>query len=201
MQAKYLDFLEYIMGKLNKYFAEQSPYIKCKKGCAKCCSNGEYPFTEAEFELLKTGFIQLDENTKLKIKNNISEILKEKEAFKEKKKFTYKCPFLIDNICSVYLYRGLICRTFGLLYTKEDSDIQIPFCAYENLNYSSVLDKKNNKLSSEKMKESGISVEPQAYNIHWNFLTSERVGKTFGVDFGKKASLIDFLREDDIFKN
>lgn len=200
MQAKYLEFLEYLMGKLNKYFDEQSPYIKCEKGCAKCCSNGDYPFTEIELELLKVGFNKLDDEKKLKIKTNISNILKAKSEFKGDERFTYSCPFLIDNICSVYLYRGLICRTFGLIYIKEGANMQIPFCAYDNLNYSNVLDKEKNMLVNEKMDELGISVEPKAYNIHWDFLTSDRVAQAFGFEYGKKGSLIDLLKDDETFK-
>ena len=122
MFKNYLDFLDYLMGRLNKYFDEQSPYISCKPGCAKCCSNGDYPFSEIELSLLKVGFNQLDDNTKAIILNNIDEIKHEK-AVSIKNPFTYKCPFLINNMCSVYEFRGIICRTFGLIYLKEGEKI------------------------------------------------------------------------------
>ena len=201
MQAKYLEFLEYLMDKLGKYFDEQAPYIKCEKGCAKCCSNGDYPFTEIEVELLKFGFSKLNDEKKQIIKNNISKILKDKANHKSEDRFTYSCPFLIDNVCSVYLYRGIICRTFGLIYIKEGANMQIPFCAYDNLNYSNVLDKNTNMLVEEKKAELGIEVEPKAYNIHWDFLTSDRVAHAFGFEYGKKGSLIDLLKDDEDFKS
>jgi len=198
MFKNYLDFLEYLMGRLNKYFEEQAPYIACKAGCSKCCSNGDYPFSEMELSLLKVGFNQLDNETKQKIFDNI-ESIKQERALSVKQPFTYKCPFLIDNMCSVYEFRGIICRTFGLIYLKEGENMKIPFCAYEGLNYSNVLDKENNVLLEEKMKELGIEVEPKAYNIHYSFLTSDRLSSAFEFDFGKKGSLIDLLMNDSTF--
>ena len=198
MLDKYLDFLEYLMGSLNKYFSAQAPYIECKMGCAKCCSNGDYPFSEIEVELLKIGFNSLDEEKKSVILNNIKRIKEEKKN-SDKTPFTYKCPFLIDNVCSVYEYRGIICRTFGLIYLKEGSKMQIPFCAYEGLNYSKVLDKEKDMLMAEKMKELGIEVEPKAYNIHYDFLTDDKVSHAFQFEYGEKGSLIDLLIKDNFF--
>ena len=194
----YLEFLEYLNGSLSKYFDVQSPYIKCKAGCAKCCSNGDYPFSEMEVKLLKVGFNKLNEATKQKVLENIRKIKEDKQS-SSKIPFTYQCPFLIDNMCSVYQYRGIICRTFGLIYLKEGAKMQIPFCAYEGLNYSDILDPEKDMLDAEKMKELGIEVEPKAYNIHYSFLTSDKVAHAFGFEYGKKGSLIDILLDDSFF--
>ncbi|MBO6271872.1 YkgJ family cysteine cluster protein [bacterium] len=200
MFTNYLKFLDYLMGNLNKYFTLQAPYIKCAKGCAKCCSNGDYPFSEMEIKLLQIGFDKLDEDTKNIILKKIDSIKKEKANFKGEGSFTYACPFLINNICSVYDYRGIICRTFGLIYIKEGSDkMQIPFCAYDGLNYSNVLDKERGILSEEKMKALGLTEEPKAYNIHYNFVTSKRVGEAFNFDYGRRGSLIDLLSDNPKF--
>ena len=198
MLNKYIEFLDYLMGSLNKYFTEQSPYIMCKMGCAKCCSNGDYPFSEIELEYLKFGFNKLDDRTKNIILSNIKKTIEDKKL-NTKETFTYKCPFLIDNVCSVYEQRGIICRTFGLIYLKEGAKMQIPFCAYDGLNYSNVLDKEKDMLMADKMKELGIEVEPKAYNIHYSFLTSERVSHAFQFEYGKKSSLIDLLSADKTF--
>lgn len=198
IMEKYLVFLEYLMGSLNKYFKAQAPYIKCKEGCAKCCSNGNYPFSEIEVDLLKLGFNTLDTNTQEIILNNIRTI-KEKKQLTGNEEFTYSCPFLINNKCSVYNFRGIICRTFGLIYMKEGEKMQIPFCAFDGLNYSNILDKESGMLTLEKMHEQGITIEPKAYNIHYSTLTSDLIAKEFGFDFGEKGSLIELLLKDDIF--
>ena len=195
----YLVFLEYLTNMLNKYFAAQAPYIKCAMGCAKCCSNGNYPFSKMEVELLKIGFSKLDNDTKQIILSNIRTLQQKKAQTSTEKEFTYPCPFLINNICSVYDYRGIICRTFGLIYAKEGEKMQIPFCAFEGFNYSSILDENTGMLTEEKMKEQGIDVLPKAYNIHYSTLTSDDLAKDFKFDFGEKGSLLDLLVKEEMF--
>lgn len=198
MLKNYLEFLKELMGMLDKYFKSQQPYLYCQKGCAKCCTNGDYPFSEIEVEFLKQGFKQLDKNTQSLIIKKIDKI-KQDKLKNTKETFTYECPFLIDNMCSVYECRGIICRTFGLIALKEGSKMQIPFCAYEGLNYSNVLDKEKDMLMMEKMQELGITEEPKAYNIHYDFLTSERVAHAYNFNYGKRGSLIDILSNDETF--
>lgn len=195
----YLVFLDYLTKMLEKYFEAQAPYIKCSMGCAKCCSNGNYPFSEIEVQLLKLGFNNLDDNTKQIILCNIRDLQQKREQASTEKEFTYPCPFLINNICSVYQYRGIICRTFGLIYSKEGEKMQIPFCAFEGLNYSSILDRETGMLTEEKMKEQGTDVLPKAYNIHYSTLTSDGLAKDFKFDFGEKGSLLDLLLKDKTF--
>ena len=199
MLNKYLEFLDYLMGSLNKYFEAQTPYIKCKRGCAKCCSNGDYPFSQLEVGLLKLGFQTLDKKTQNIIRENIKKLITAKLNHNKETVFTYECPFLLNNECSLYLYRGIICRTFGLIYIKENAKQQIPFCAYEGLNYSDILDKEKDMLMPEKMRELGIEAEPKAYNIHYDFLTSDKVAHAFEIEFGKRGPLIDLLIEDEFF--
>lgn len=195
----YLKFLDHLTGNLNRYFENQAPYIKCQKGCAKCCSNGDYPFSEMEVRLLKVGYSALDSDTKEIIEANIRDIAWNKKNNTEPK-FTYQCPFLINNMCSVYEYRGIICRTFGLISLKKDSKMQIPFCVDEGLNYSNVMDEKTRMLSTEKMQALGIEQEPIAYNVHYSFLTSEKIEHAFDFQYGEKGPLIDLLAKDKTFK-
>ena len=77
--------------------------------------------------------------------------------------------------------------------------MQIPFFFYFGLNYSDILDPEKDMLDAEKMKELGIEVEPKAYNIHYSFLTSDKVAHAFGFEYGKKGSLIDILLDDSFF--
>lgn len=199
MLENYLKFLEYLTNMLNKQFSAQAPFMACKKGCAKCCQNGDYPFSEIEIKLLKQGFSQLSLDKQNEIKQKIKSIVDAKTLSSEKE-FTYECPFLCDDVCSVYDYRGIICRTFGLIYINKGGKMQIPFCAYEGLNYSNVLDEETNQLSLEKMAELGIEQEPKAYNIRYDVVTADDIAEAFGFNFGKKTSLIDLLSRDDVFK-
>jgi len=192
MLKNYVDYLQIINQKLKRFFNKQQEYICCTKGCAKCCKNGEYPFSEIEYRLLTLGFSKLPTEKKEQIIKNVVEIKKQK-ALHEEGTFTYPCPFLLDDLCSVYDYRGIICRTFGLITKFEDNTPKIPFCVHENLNYSKVYDAETKKISTELYQKSGYKEEPEAYNIDYKFLTDDDFGKSYGFEFGEKKPLIDWL--------
>ena len=78
--------------------------------------------------------------------------------------------------------------------------MQVPFCVHDGLNYSNVYDPNTDMLSEELLKEQGISIEPVAYNIHYSFLTSDKIEEAYDFKFGKKAALIDLLQEDNTFR-
>ena len=195
MTENYQKYISYLNGKISNFFEQQKDYIKCSKGCAKCCKNGEYPFSEAEFRYLLQGFVELDKKTQDIIEKNIVNVIEEKKK-KNSEKFIYDCPFLVDNLCSVYDYRGIICRTFGLIENEEDDNIKVPFCSNEGLNYSNVLDKETNQLSTEIFEKSGLKTEPLGFNINYDFLTSEKFEKQFNINFGDKKPLIDWFETE-----
>ena len=186
---KYLAYLSYLNNKLEKDFASQKPYIFCKKGCAKCCKNSRYFFSNIEFEYLKYGFEKLDSATKSQIKLNIENLKKE---YKNNSK-SYACPFLINDECSVYEYRGIVCRTFGLSQLGPNSELKVPFCAYNGLNYSNVIDLETGKVSAEKFKRLNTDLEPLAFNIAYLNLVDEDIAKAFGFEFGEIKSLVEWL--------
>ena len=49
---KYIEYLNFLQNKLDKFFEQQSPYIACKKGCGLCCQNAQFPFSEMELNYL-----------------------------------------------------------------------------------------------------------------------------------------------------
>lgn len=190
--ADYILYIAYLNKKLEKFFENQKPYIFCKKGCSKCCENGEYPFSKLEHEFLMIGFSKLPLDIQQKIMKKISQIKKNKESATGE--FTYECPFLINHECSVYDFRGIICRSFGLMSINPEGKTKIPFCAFENLNYSNVVDKSTKIISSEKYEKLGDNIpEPLAYNVGYKFLTGENIEKNFHINFGDKKTLIEWF--------
>ena len=181
----YEKFLELIMGQINSHFESQ-------KGCALCCSNGEYPCSELEAKYLLMGFSKLSKEIKNKILENIKKI-------KENKQPLYPCPFLIDNKCSVYEYRMIVCRTFGLLYYNNDNNsnnsnpIKIPFCYEKGLNYSEVYDNETKTLWREKCEELGYKNKPIAYNLDYKDLKIKFGKEIMDIDFGEEKALINWL--------
>ena len=186
MITRYREYLKFIDERLSKMFDEQKPFIKCKKGCAYCCKEGEYPMSELEYVNLMFQYETLDDEKKQIIQNNISELLK-----KNRPKY-YICPFLINNECSVYPSRAIICRAFGLLSFNEKGKKKVPFCVDLGLNYSNVYDKEQDKIVS--FADDGT--EPVAHNIERSFLRSQNFEKEFNIFFGEDKTLYEWLEED-----
>ena len=187
----YWVYITYLNKKLEGFFERQSPYIFCKKGCSKCCQNGEYPFSQVEFSFIICGFLRLPIERQREIMAKVQK-LKEEKA-KAQGNFTYECPFLFNNECSVYDFRGIICRSFGLMSINPKGKSKIPFCAFEGLNYSNVVDYDTKIISTEKYKKLGDVPEPLAFNVGYEFLTSDDIGKNFNINFGEKKALIDWF--------
>lgn len=195
MLANYLAYLKFIDEKLAKFFDRQKAYICCQKGCALCCKNAQFPYSKIEMDYLMVGVWQLDFETKKIIAENIKKIGMQKAEYIGDN-FKYDCPFLINNVCSVYEYRGIICRTFGLMSQGVDGRIKVPFCCFQGYNYSNVLEDGGTKISEEKFKKSGIEEEPVAFNISYNFLTDDDFAKGFKFEFGEKKPLVDWFLDD-----
>lgn len=140
MLVRYEKFLEKLDKRLEKYFEEQCEFIKCKIGCSACCEVGEYPFSRLEAEYLMIGYANLPLDIKDLVKENINQLKKDKPQL-------YQCPFLINHLCSVYKYRGIVCRTHGLAwYDEEYEKIKLPYCVNLGLNYSKVFDRETGEV-------------------------------------------------------
>lgn len=190
--VKYKEYLSLIDSKISKFFSMQKPYIFCKKGCSFCCQKGEYPCSSLEFQFLYEGFNELDNTLKNIILEKADKIKNTKNEFKEKK-FLYECPFLIDGACSVYNYRPLICRTFGLPFFDQNEKIKVPFCVEQGLNYSQVYDGSKDTISQEMFEQTGFKQEPLAFNLRQEFLIKEVGEENLGLDFGDKKTIIDWF--------
>jgi len=138
MLQRYEQFLKKFDKRLDRYFEEQCEYIRCKEGCSACCEVGEYPFSRLEAEYLMSGFIKLPADVKNKIRQEIRRLKSENPKM-------YKCPFLIDKKCSVYQYRGIVCRVHGLAWFDGEK-IQLPYCVNKGLNYSKVFDRETGEV-------------------------------------------------------
>ena len=43
-------FLQKLDNKIESYYASQSDYVCCQKGCSSCCEKGDYPLSDIELE-------------------------------------------------------------------------------------------------------------------------------------------------------
>jgi len=196
MMEQYENYLGIIGVSLKKFFEQQSPFISCKEGCAICCETGEYPFSQLEFQYAMMGYNNLPENEKTIVKAKLEQVIQDKKESKDEV-FMHECPFLIDKKCSIYKYRGIICRNYGLMYYETDDNNEVkyrlPCCVHHKLNYSNVYDKETGMISSKKWRETGLDVEPESYNIGREFLLNNNTTKELGLEFGESKALIDWF--------
>lgn len=196
MIGNYVAYLAFLNKKLSDFFHRQKPFIFCKKGCAMCCKHAQFPYSAIEMKYLLNGALTLEEKTQQKIEENIAGILEKKQHYKGKN-FKYDCPFLVDNVCSVYEYRGVICRTFGLMTNTENGKVRAPFCAFNGLNYSNVLNLSKKTISPRKFKKLHTVDEPLGFNISYKYLTDSDFEQTFGFVFGEKKPMIEWFAKED----
>ena len=162
----YEEFLKNLDLKLAHYFDLHKQFIHCKAGCSACCKKGDYPLYPIELEYLMQGYISLDIATKQIVQQNIKEM--EKGG---------ACPFLVDDKCSVYKYRPIICRVHGLAYLCKTNIVKLPYCANYGKNYSEINDKGE------------IELEPLFENLDTpSILNDEK--------FGKSKNLYDWLKNN-----
>jgi len=199
MIKKYEQYLDSIGISLEKFFTEQKPFIFCKEGCSICCETGEYPFSELEFKYAMIGYKALGEAEKSLIQEKVKKIKSDKKKSKDatEKKFMHECPFLIDKKCSIYKYRGIICRSYGLTYyttdEKGETFYNMPCCVDNGLNYSNVYDPQTGKISSKKWEETGIETEPVSHNVSLDFLKNNSLTKDLELGFGEAKAIIDWF--------
>ncbi|MDR1167657.1 MAG: YkgJ family cysteine cluster protein [Heliobacteriaceae bacterium] len=191
MIPKYIRYLKTIDKKLSGFFESQKPYIFCKEGCSFCCETGEYPYTLVEIQYLMLGFHQLAPEIQFEILEKINKLKEAKRTHKGK--FMHECPFLTDKRCSVYNFRGLICRTHGLAFYDSKGKLRVPECIHQGLNYSNVYDTEKGVMSSELFKASGFETEPVSFNLSRKFLLNNEATQYLELDFGEEKALIDWL--------
>ncbi|MGN1125132.1 MAG: YkgJ family cysteine cluster protein [Candidatus Gastranaerophilaceae bacterium] len=175
MLKKYDNFIRCFQKQIDNYFAENSEYIYCHEGCSACCEVGEYPFSWIEMGYLMEGFMTLPENVKHQVKLNVLSIKEQKLKYSGDR-FEHKCPFLINNKCCVYEYRGITCRVHGLAYLRKDGTVNVPFCANNGLNYSS------------EFKDGIFSIEPIKKNLNIDVVL-----KDFNGEMGEIRPIVEWF--------
>ena len=192
MKENYITYLKFLDEKLTRFFELQKEYICCHKGCSLCCQNAEFPYSKLEVQYLAAGFFTLGSSTQELIEKKVYSLKELKKKF-QGERFLYECPFLINNMCSVYEYRGIVCRTFGLLALSGDKKVKTPFCCFKGLNYSKVFDHITQQLSDTKVQKLGYKNAPLGFNISYEFLTSPDFERGFNIKFGEKKPLLDWF--------
>lgn len=190
----YKRYLNTVQSLLDKYFEEQKEYLCCKKGCSLCCETGRYPYSQVEFDYLMSGFFSLERSVQIEIAQNIKLLKNEYEKSEDKEHFMYRCPFLnSEGLCSVYEFRGIICRTFGLIHRNINNAVTLPFCYENGLNYSTVYNPETKKIDYDKVKELNYQNVPRDYKISLGYLLNKDIFVNESFEFGELKSIIEWL--------
>lgn len=113
--SKYLLLRDEIDEKCKSLWRIHAKHMKCKSGCASCCQS--FKVLPVEFD-----YIQQQLNGR-KIETNPSPGPKE-------------CKFLIDNKCSIYEFRPIICRTHGYPLVRLNEELEEYEVSYCHLNFT-----------------------------------------------------------------
>ena len=183
MQKRYEQFLKEFDNYIAECRAEQNKYLYCKEGCTECCEIGEYPFSRLEMEYIMSGFIRLSPDVQNNIKANIKELAAKKNKIKPGERYEYRCPFLLDKLCTLYEYRGIVCRVFGLAYL-DNFMVRVPECANSGLNYADVYDKKSGTIQLD---------NPIKDNLRTDIVLRGDLAKKFELECGEIRRLINWF--------
>ena len=190
----YKQYLNTIDKVLQGYFEDQKEYIYCKKGCSYCCEFGKYPYTDLEFKYLLLGFFRIPLVEQQKIIKRIQDLKGEYNNLEDKTNFNHRCPFLDENgVCTVYDYRGMICRTFGLITLLENGKSVVPFCVDKGLNYSNVYDFENLRIDMKKVRELGLKQIPYPRQTTLKRIMAPDLFEGEPLEFGERKALIEWL--------
>ena len=99
-------------------------HLECRAGCSGCCHHHLSIFP-VEAAAVKSAIQVLPKASQEIIKQQAANILEQ-----EAKGNPVVCPLLVDDKCSIYNSRPIICRTQGLplLYESEDGNLEVDFC-------------------------------------------------------------------------
>ena len=121
------------------YAVEQIyPQIPCKPKCNECCKGLiSFPVTGLEWKLIKNYmFSSINTDTQSKIfkqaeyfqqqqinfsLNNIMQLYKMINKLTDLEHENLVCPFLIDDLCSIYPVRPVVCRFYGYFILKAEN--------------------------------------------------------------------------------
>lgn len=195
---KYIEYTKALGKKLDEYFNDQQEFLACKIGCDLCCRSSYYPCSALEYEYVRMGINELNEEEKQKIYDTSINIFKDRKDFLKTNsnvmKYVYSCLFLVDGICKIYPYRPFVCKTHGLIYkdTENENKNNAPFCMKLGLNYAEIYNEETGRFSIEKASNPKFKNKPQIYNLSYSVLMQDS-----GIeDFGDVRMIFEWLVMD-----
>ena len=108
------DYIDMFVDQFLEECNRSNSNVDCKKGCAHCCHQSVFVLPQEAFFLLKHIETSKSKEAGKKLISNIIEKDKKTAPMKVREflGLTDPCPFLENNVCSVYEARPVACRLF-----------------------------------------------------------------------------------------
>lgn len=120
----YRQLIEQVDGLTARLSARYACHLVCQAGCSGCCHHHLSVFA-VEAEVIREAVLVLPDDVRTIVERQAREVV-EREANHE----AVACPLLVNDRCSIYESRPVICRTQGLplLIEAEDGEQEVDFC-------------------------------------------------------------------------
>jgi len=105
----YHQLLADLDAKITRIGAMHTATLSCRPGCASCCQ--AFSVLPIEAACLQEAIAALPTTSQDRLARNLTENI-------------VRCPLLIDDLCSIYKARPIICRTQGLPLAYVDEERQ-----------------------------------------------------------------------------
>lgn len=124
MSSTYHKFIKQVDELTAKLSERYSKHLVCCAGCSACCHHHLSVFP-VEAEEVRKALEALPGEMRARVEERAREVTR-----REAEGGPVACPLLLDDRCSIYQSRPLICRTQGLplLIEAEDGQLEVDFC-------------------------------------------------------------------------
>jgi hypothetical protein len=127
----FLDRLQLVFENMDRQYALAADHygFNCCSGCRdNCCRTRFYHHTHIEYLFMKIGYRSLDLENRRVLKARAARICHAADKVK-KDDVTVPpmCPLNVDNLCSLYAYRPMICRLHGIPHELRKPGRQVVF--------------------------------------------------------------------------
>src|SRR5215510_15323244 len=172
--SSYREFIEHVDRLTARLQARYSKHLICRAGCSGCCHHHLSVFA-VEAEEARAAIESLPAPIRARVEEQAREVI-----VREAQGEPVACPLLVNDRCSIYESRPLICRTQGLplLMEAEDGEQEVDFCplnfteagAVDDLDEDhlvplDVLNMRLALLNLEHCRETGLDVEVSGERI------------------------------------
>lgn len=162
--------------------ARYAAHLTCRAGCSSCCHHHLSVFN-VEAANLHKAVAALAEETRARVARQ-ARVVKARQAAGE----AVACPLLVDDRCSIYEARPLICRTQGLplLIEAEDGAPEVDFCPLNFVTSGAVDDLDEDNL----VPLNAINLRLAVINLQY-----EQANRIAAADSGARRQMADIILE------